>query len=162
MGLIQNSEQIEYWTHLKTKNTGLKVQGRQGSEIIWFELNWTILHQIIPPNWTFVFYQLHSERASEHYETHIPRMPTLDATLAITDAHGSSLAHSWESESEAPFLHQCVHLLLTECRWTNWIYQWCVWNWETHYDVVCAGIGSFGQKVDDGYNFTTILLLWWR
>ena len=80
MGLIQNSEQIEYWTHLKTKNTGLKVQGRQVSELIWFELNWTILYQIIPPNWTFVFYQLHSERASEHYETHIPGMPTADVT----------------------------------------------------------------------------------
>ena len=23
--------------------------------------------------------------------------------------------------------------------------------------MVCAGIGSFGQKVDDGYNFTMIL-----
>ena len=114
MGLIQNSEQIEYWTHLKTKNTGLKVQGRQGSEIIWFELNWTILHQIIPPNWTFVFYQLHSERASEHYETHIPGMPTADVTrtsrLATTDAHGSSRAlqpRKWKWTS-FPIVHHCA------------------------------------------------------
>ena len=130
MGLIQNSEQIEYWTHLKTKNTGLKVQGRQVSEIMLFELNWTILHQIIPPNWTFVFYQLHSERASIMKRTFQGcRRPT--SLEPLVSQQLTRTVHlvpcSRESESELPSqLCTIVHLLWTHCRWPNC--QWCVWN----------------------------------